>query len=83
MDKQKLIKQYQMALEKMPNKIKVLDKDVEYQYKDFKFILIKGTTVADISDDFIAMYYYLLKTLEKELTKEEFKKITNGEILWI
>ena len=66
----------------MHNKIKVFDKDVEYKYKDFKFILIKGTIVADISDDFIAMYYYLLKTLEKELSKEEFKKITNGEILW-
>ena len=78
MDKEKLIKQYKMALEKMPSKIKVLDKDVEYQYKDFKFVLIKGTTVADVSDDFIAMYYYLLETLKKELTKEEFRSLTNG-----
>jgi len=81
MDKEKLIKQYKIALEKMPNTIKVLEKDVEYQYKEFKFVLIKGTRVADVSDDFIAMYYYLLETLKKELTKEEFKKITNGAIL--
>ena len=78
MDKEKLIKQYKMALEKMPSKIKVLDKDVEYQYKDFKFVLIKGTRVADVSNDFIAMYYYLLETLKKELTKEEFRSLTNG-----
>lgn len=81
MDKEKLIKQYKIALEKMPNTIKVLEKDVEYKYKEFKFVLIKGTRVADVSVDFIAMYYYLLETLKKELTKEEFKKITNGDTL--
>ena len=78
MNKDKLIKQYKIALDKMPTTIKVLEKDIEYQYKDFKFVLIKGTRVADVSNDFIAMYYYLLETLKKELTKEEFRSLTNG-----
>ena len=80
MNKDKLIKQYKIALDKMPTTIKVLEKDIEYQYKDFKFVLIKGTRVADVSNDFIAMYYYLLETLKKELTKEEFRSLTNGTV---
>lgn len=79
MRKENLIKQYKMALEKMPNDIKILDKDIEYEYKDFKFVLRKDTRVVNATDDFIAMYYYLLKTLEKELTNEEFRSLTNGQ----
>ena len=79
MRKEKLIKQYKMALEKMPNDIKILDKDIEYEYKGFKFVLRKDTRVINATYDFIAMYYYLVKTLEKELTNEEFRSLTNGQ----
>ena len=80
MRKEKLIKQYKLALEKMPSDIKIADKDIEYDYKGFKFVLRKDTRVINATDDFIAMYYYLLKTLEKELSNEEFRSLTNGTL---